>query len=187
VSPAELERVSQVRIETTRRIRDLGRKGRPKEATLQLAEMARLGVQPDSISATALVHACASNNKMDMALSVFDELFGELLQPDDVAFSVLVRGFGGSEPPQWAAISTVLARMQSQYGLKPGSAVYASLLNICVRTKDDERAFEIIDRMARTGVQPDSFVQEAVKSRKALRTHLRRSYQGVGGSDDFDE
>lgn len=42
-------------------------------------------------------------------------------------------------------------------------------------------------RMARTGVEPDSFVQEAVKSRKALRTHLRRSYQGVGGSDDFEE
>ncbi len=48
------------------------------QATLQLAEMARLGVQPDSIAATALVNACARNNRMDMALSVFDELFGEL-------------------------------------------------------------------------------------------------------------
>lgn len=48
------------------------------QATLQLAEMARLGVQPDSIAATALVNACARNHRMDMALSVFDELFGEL-------------------------------------------------------------------------------------------------------------
>ena len=46
---------------------------------------------------------------------------GELLQPDDVAFSVLVRGYGEAAPPQWAAISAVLGRMQQQYGMKPGS------------------------------------------------------------------
>ena len=56
-----------------------GRAGRPREATLQLAEMARLGVQPDAMAATALVDACARNGKMEMALSVFDELFGEPL------------------------------------------------------------------------------------------------------------
>lgn len=62
------------------------------QATLQLAEMARLGVQPDSISATALVHACASNNKMDMALSVFDELFGASLPSRATAAADLERG-----------------------------------------------------------------------------------------------
>ena len=46
---------------------------------------------------------------------------GDLLQPDDVAFSVLVRGYGDTVPPQWAAISTVLARMQQQFGMKPGT------------------------------------------------------------------
>ena len=43
---------------------------------LQLAEMARLGVQPDNIAATALLDACARNRKMEMASSVFEELFG---------------------------------------------------------------------------------------------------------------
>lgn len=38
--------------------------------------MARLGVQPDAMAATALIDACARNGKMDMAMSVFDELFG---------------------------------------------------------------------------------------------------------------
>ena len=45
---------------------------------LQLAEMARLGVQPDNIAATALLDACARNRKMEMASSVFEELFGAL-------------------------------------------------------------------------------------------------------------
>lgn len=49
---------------------------------LQLAEMARLGVQPDSIAATALLDACARNGKMDMATSVFEELFGVRPTPE---------------------------------------------------------------------------------------------------------
>ena len=56
----------------------LGRSGKPREAMLQLAEMARLGVQPDNIAATALLDACARNRKMEMASSVFEELFGAL-------------------------------------------------------------------------------------------------------------
>lgn len=177
--PSEADRITAVRVETTRRITALGRSGRPREATLQLAEMARLGVQPDNIAATALVNACVRNQKMEMALSIFDELFGELLQPDDVAFSVLVRGYGDAVPPQWAAISTVLGRMQNQFGMKPGTSVYSSLLDICVRTKDDDRAYEIIERMARTGVEADKHVVNSVRSRKSLRSHLRRVYQSA--------
>ena len=36
-------------------------------------------MQPDAMAATALVDACARNGKIEMALSVFDELFGEPL------------------------------------------------------------------------------------------------------------
>ena len=72
----EAQRTSQVRATVTRRIQSLGRQKRPKEAVSQLAEMARLGVQPDTQAATALIDACVRNKKMDMAQSVFEELFG---------------------------------------------------------------------------------------------------------------
>lgn len=85
---------TQVRAEVTRRIQSLGRANKPREAVLQLAEMAKLGVQPDTQAATALIDACARNGNMDMAQSVFDELFDGFLQPDDITFSVLVRGYG---------------------------------------------------------------------------------------------
>lgn len=42
----------------------------------QLAEMARLGVQPDSMLGTALVDACARSGHMQMAQAAFEELFG---------------------------------------------------------------------------------------------------------------
>lgn len=43
----------------------------------ELAQCARLGVQPDVQAATALLGACVGNKKMDMAESLFEELFGE--------------------------------------------------------------------------------------------------------------
>ena len=46
---------------------------------------------------------------------------GDMLEPDDITFSTLVRGFGDSEPPQWGGISSVLAMMQQKFGMKPGS------------------------------------------------------------------
>ena len=72
----EAQRTSQVRATVTRKIKDLGRQKRPKEAVRQLAEMARLGVQPDTQAATALIDVCVRNKKMDMAQKVFEEMFG---------------------------------------------------------------------------------------------------------------
>ena len=44
-----------------------------------------------------------------------------LLEPDDVTFSILVRGYGETEPPQWLAISGLLSKMQSRFNLKPST------------------------------------------------------------------
>lgn len=73
---AEEQRVKQVRMAVTRKIKDLGRAGKAREAVQQLAEMARLGVQPDSMLGTALVNACARSGHMQMAQAAFEELFG---------------------------------------------------------------------------------------------------------------
>ena len=56
-----------MRVDVTRRIKKLGREGKPREAVAELAGMAKLGIQPDTLAATALVDACARNGKMDMA------------------------------------------------------------------------------------------------------------------------
>ena len=50
-----------------------------REAVQQLAEMARLGVQPDSMLGTALIDACARSGHMQMAQAAFEELFGACL------------------------------------------------------------------------------------------------------------
>ena len=72
------EQVDKARAEVTRRIKELGRKGKPKQAINELTNLAKMGIQPNTIAATALVSACTTNRHMEMALSVFDELFGAL-------------------------------------------------------------------------------------------------------------
>lgn len=58
----------------------------------------------------------------------------------------------------------------------PCAAVYNSLLDICARTKDDERGYEVIDRMHRSDVATDARTMDAVRSRKSLRSHLKRVF-----------
>lgn len=75
---AEADNARQILADTTKRISLLGKQGKAREAVKQLADMARQhGVQPDTQAATALLAACCRNRQVDLARSVFDELFGE--------------------------------------------------------------------------------------------------------------
>jgi hypothetical protein len=60
----------------TKRIQKLAREKKPKQAINELTNLAKMGIQPDTMAATALVSACVANHNMDMAFNVFDELFG---------------------------------------------------------------------------------------------------------------
>lgn len=54
--------------------------------------------------------------------SVFDELFGGLLAPDEVVFAVMLRGYGAaSARPQWNEISSCLNDMERTHGIMPST------------------------------------------------------------------
>jgi len=174
VSVNDDENMTRIRAEVTRRIKNLGRQGKVKDAIKELANMARMGVQPDTLSATALVDACVKSNKIEMAENVFDELFGELLVPDEVAFMVLIRGYGDEYPPRWTSIATMLSTMEHTYGIVPTVLTFNTLLEVCSKTNDEERGVEIIDRMQDAGVVPNDMSFEAVRQRKSLRSMLKK-------------
>ena len=54
---------------------------------------------------------------------------GELLQPDDVTFSVLMRGYGEMKPPSWVLISGLLKMMEKQFQMKPSLGTYHTTLH----------------------------------------------------------
>jgi pentatricopeptide repeat protein len=167
---------TRVRTEVTRRIKELGRQGKAREAVGELAAMARLGVQPDTQSATALLDACMRSKKVEIAESVFDELFNGLLSPDEVTFAVMLRGYGSQEPPRWTAISNAIATMEKDFGITASTLTYNALLDICSKTNDITRGSEIITRMVAAGVEPDDFTLEAVRQRKSLRSLIKKTF-----------
>jgi pentatricopeptide repeat protein len=168
------EETTRIRSEVTRRIKNFGRQGKVKDAIKELTNMARMGVEPDTLSATALIDACVRSNKLEMAESVFEELFGDLLIPDEVAFMVLVRGYGDQYPPQWSQIASTLSVMEHTYDIEPTILTFNTLLEVCSKTNDEDRGVEIIDRMDDQGVVPNDGSFEAVKNRKSLRGRLKK-------------
>eukprot|EP00197_Chlamydomonas_leiostraca_P010531 CAMPEP_0202866914 /NCGR_PEP_ID=MMETSP1391-20130828/8427_1 /ASSEMBLY_ACC=CAM_ASM_000867 /TAXON_ID=1034604 /ORGANISM="Chlamydomonas leiostraca, Strain SAG 11-49" /LENGTH=195 /DNA_ID=CAMNT_0049546903 /DNA_START=128 /DNA_END=716 /DNA_ORIENTATION=- len=169
---SEEERVLRVRAECTRRIKQLGAKGRMRDAIQELASLGEVGVQPDTLAATALVRACCRD--MELAQSIFDELFGDFLTPDEVTFSVLLRGYGGLNPPDWVRIDSTLTTMRTKFNITPTATSYNALLEVCARTNDLERGEDVVDRMANDGVEPNEFTEAAVAARRSLRSYVRK-------------
>lgn len=62
--------------------------------------------------------------------------------------------------------------------------IYNTLLDICARTNDEERGYEIISRMEASGVEPDASTTDAVRNRKSLRSYLKKTFSSSGSSWD---
>ena len=79
--------------------------------------MRSLPAVPSCVGIASEKHSCSEFSARRTCMARADTL----LEPDDVTFSVLVRGYGESEPPQWLAISGLLSLMSRKYDVKPST------------------------------------------------------------------
>ena len=93
-----------------------------------------------------------------------------------MVFSILIRGHGASNPPDWTSVAQLLSRMQSEFEVPMTVTVYNALLELCALSNDTSRAEELIDKMAAQGVEPNSWTQRAVEQKRSLRSALRRTF-----------
>lgn len=49
---------------------------------------------------------------------------GDFLQPDEVTFAVLLRGYGALDPPDWVKIDATLTAMRTKYNLEPTASAW---------------------------------------------------------------
>eukprot|EP00467_Chlorarachnion_reptans_P014093 CAMPEP_0114494838 /NCGR_PEP_ID=MMETSP0109-20121206/4873_1 /TAXON_ID=29199 /ORGANISM="Chlorarachnion reptans, Strain CCCM449" /LENGTH=207 /DNA_ID=CAMNT_0001671917 /DNA_START=216 /DNA_END=839 /DNA_ORIENTATION=- len=170
----------EARQEAMRRIKQAGKSSSPEEALSVLTDMANIGVMPDAQVITALIDVFSRKGNMAMAMKVFQQMFREDsgLSPDEITFKILVDGYGRVDPPDWAKISRLLNLMELTYGVRPSTMTYNGLLAICSRTKDYERAYELIDRMDAGGIEPDQQTLQIVHEKKALRGYMRKVFTG---------
>lgn len=105
---------------------------------------------------------------------------GSFVEPDDVVFAVLIRGYGlASNPPDWTAVARLLSRMQTEFDVQMTINVYNALLELCASSNDLVRAEELLDKMETMGIMPDEFTSRAVEGKRALRSALKRTFKDV--------
>lgn len=75
-------------------------------------------------------HTCLPSSHAPPTRSVFDELFGGLLTPDEVVYAVLLRGYGGAARPNWNEMSSCLTEMESKHGITPSTGAGGEVLPV---------------------------------------------------------
>lgn len=105
---------------------------------------------------------------------------GSFVEPDDVVFAVLIRGYGlSSNPPDWTAVARLLSRMQTEFDVQMTINVYNALLELCASSNDLVRAEELLDKMQTQGIMPNEFTSKTVEGKRSLRSALRRTFKDI--------
>jgi pentatricopeptide repeat protein len=103
---------------------------------------------------------------------------GSFVEPDDIVFAILIRGYGqASNPPDWTSVARLLSRMQAEFDVKMTINVYNALLELCAASNDLVRAEELLSKMEAQGIQPNEYTEAALEAKRALRTALRRTFK----------
>ena len=160
--------------DVTRKLVDCRKRKAASNAVDLLVSLGRAGIEPDLLASTTCLGACVAAGKMDLALKVFEEVFDKrVVEPDEVVFTELIRGYLASSPPSWTRAMNTLDRMEA-FDVTPGALSYNILLAKCADDNELERAEDIVDRMADEGVEPDRFTMEAVKKRRSIRSYAKK-------------
>lgn len=169
---------SQIRADVSRKIRQFAKEGKLSAAVEAFTQMQVEGIAPDAMAATALIDCCVRCGELARGERAFFSLFSTAgtLRPDAVAVGVLLRAYGQRKPVAWAKIQQLLMRVESEFGMQPSVGVFNELVEICARENDVAKGIELLEKMAAVGVEPDGQTFEAVKRRRALRSHFKKLF-----------
>ena len=160
--------------DVTRKLMDCRKRKAASNAVDLLVSLGRAGIEPDLLASTTCLGACVAAGKMDLALKVFEEVFEKkVVQPDEVVFTELIRGYLAADPPSWTRAMNTLDKME-RFDVSPSCLSYNVLLAKCAADNELERAEDVVNRMADEGVEPDRFTMEAVKKRRSIRSYAKK-------------
>mmetsp|Transcript_28327 Transcript_28327/g.53958 ORF Transcript_28327/g.53958 Transcript_28327/m.53958 type:complete len:241 (-) Transcript_28327:1209-1931(-) len=168
---------ARVRADVTKRIVKLGNTNNPREALLAMEDMQRSGIDPDLKAVSALLGVCFKCGESELAQKVYNEMVSKgTVEPDEIIFSTMLRGYAENKPPQWKQVYGMLNNMKSKFGICPTITSFNPLLAIAVRSDDPEIAFKLIDLMAASDLVPDEKSWELVRRRKMMRLHFKKAF-----------
>ena len=109
---------------------------------------------------TMIMKAHSRMNNMDMVKQVFDDVITSGIKPDKYLFNTLI--FSYTNTGEVDAAFDTFHKMQKDYNIVPDSVTYRSLITVCGKGKDVDRAKEMFNEMI------DKFEKEDARSFNAL-------------------
>lgn len=118
------------------------------------------GLVFDQVSFNTLLLSCSKADQIQDAEDIFGEMRRCGLAPSHVTTSIMVKMYGKAKMLDKAiALSELL---ETEYGQKPNIYVYTCLIQACVQNKQVRRSWEIFNKMANSGVEPDAITYGTV-------------------------
>ena len=108
-------------------------------------EMKSLGVLIDRTIYLDVMIACIRMNNVDMAKRVFDDILASRLKPDRLLFNTIIHAYANTGDVD--AAFEIFHQMQKNYKIPPDPVTYRSLISVCSKGKDVNRAKETFDEL----------------------------------------
>ena len=125
------------------------------EKALELFDEMKQGLEPDVITYSALIVACAT--QWNKVLELFDEMKGRDLKPNIVTYGALISACGKND--QWQKALEFFTELKDR-GLEPNIIIYSSMIS----ASPWEMAVEFFDELKTRGLEPDVITYNAMIS-----------------------
>jgi pentatricopeptide repeat domain-containing protein 1 len=107
-------------------------------------------LRPDEILFNVLVDACINCRQLQLALELFDEMKQESLrgesfiQLDEISFNTIIKGCAQEKRLNQAF---KFFAFMKETALKPNDVTYNSMIDVCVRCDQMEKAWSLLQEM----------------------------------------
>ena len=144
------------------------------------------GLSPTVYSYTNLLNACVRVGELDRARKVWDDMIAAGVEPNEVTYTVLVKGLAQDGLLAEAARTVRDMTAQSRAGVEcvaPNVRTFSTLLRNCVRHADPKVADECFAAMRDANVTPDVASFEYLLKARCAAMDANGAWAVV---DDFD-
>merc|ERR1719388_351789 len=103
-------------------------------------------LKPDEIMCNSLLEGCAREHRVDLALSLLEQMKEFRVSPSNCTLSILVKLLGRSQRLDEAF--KVVSELSIHHGFWPNIQVYTCLIQACLHNRRLDKAMEVHSTMA---------------------------------------
>ncbi|EPS67014.1 hypothetical protein M569_07760, partial [Genlisea aurea] len=124
------------------------------------SEMRRKGHKLDAVGCNMLLHALATEEKVDQVYSIFQDMKRKHCEPDEYTYTILIRMAGRLGKPLDAL--ALFREMLSKGCSKPNSMSYNTVIEALVRSRMADEAVAVFSQMVGNNCRPNEFTYSLI-------------------------